>query len=252
MTAPVEIVGAVWGGQDCTAFIRSMITQISIAKPALKTTSFVPTISLLGDPNPYLAKACVVVWRNTFTDSNGTVQMSQFKSTVGHERYPVDDHDVGSPVTVTWDGVGDTAWIPPIPTDRGQFVVSAYWFDLDKTQQASKELSKYENSGYPGTLTFEVSTTTMGEDPKPQTSKQFALVYGNWDQPGQWSFHVACGFGATDWNLVIPPNTLDVINRVTLKNDGNVNPIYPVVIDGNFDQVFVGDKDFVLTNGMYG
>lgn len=255
MTSTPQVISCVWGSGDYTTFLRQYVALAIVGNSKLTSLSFFPDVDFFpgGDPNPGLNKVCVVVWRNPVPGSTPSVPLwSQFKTSIGLESYPPKSNN-GTAVTIRWDGVGDTKWMPPpMPGHRGQIVVLAYWFNADKTAPAVTEMNKYGDSIIPSSPTFLVNSITMQGDPSPShPDKQFCVIYANWEWDIQdWTFHTAAGMGGSSWNLVIPPNTLDVNNRVTLVNKGSGASVYPIVVDQDSNIIFDGSKDYMLPDGV--
>ena len=131
----LDIVSVTFGSRDFTAFTTDKFNEALSQNPGVKTWSFdASTDFFQPDPNQKVVKACVVVYRNTFPNPDGSVSWSNFKSIAVDESHPA--------VTLVFDGVGDTAWISPQPPASGQYIVAAYWYKVDVTKGVRDQYAK--------------------------------------------------------------------------------------------------------------
>lgn len=251
----LEITSVAYGSQDFTAFTRAQFTQYLSQNPDGRSWSFTSGIGFFQtDPNPNVNKATVVVWRNTIPTPDSEVVWSNFKKVCAAE---------GSPINVTFDGVGDKPYAAPVLSNPaiGRCVIAAYWYTKDCTAAAQNIAATQYPDQYHG-LQFNVSVATLGAD--PDTSKanhQFSVTYGGYIGGGNWTFRVQTAVGPnTGWNLSLPflfppcvkPMVVSQQNYMTFRNESSGATLYPQIFRDDQSLAWDGrDTNFAVPNGKW-
>ena len=249
----LEITSATFGDTDFTELVRSQFNAYLSHNPEDTSWTFQAGNTWFGkDPLPGYWKTTCVVWRNTILLPNGDVVWSDFKRVVVME---------DGMCTITFDGYGDSQWIPPSTPENGRYIVSAYWFNKDCTSIAQNicNTQAFDPWHYHG-LQFDVSVATLGPDPWTDTGKkQFSLTYGSPVSPGVWKFTCQVASGPNSgWTLELPllfppinqPNVYGETTYVTFTNRSIGIDVYPIIYSVDRNVAWDGRSvDFIVLNG---
>jgi hypothetical protein len=204
----LHIVGAAYGGVDCTAQVRTRYAQYISGGGHRSYWSFQVTNDFFAwTPDPTIGdtkkKQVLIVYR-TITDPTTTTWSDMRYQIVG-ESYSCLIETDGSAVGTICPAA------PSIIPANARYVVAAAWHNVDVLAGLKNQFAQAGilTSSAVTPITISISSTSLGvPDPASGVYKQFAIIYGRYIQ-GQWIYAIVASRGlAGNYQLTLLPALL--------------------------------------------